>query len=185
MRLTLIASAFAALVAVPLAQADNSPQAQQKDPTMDMSNNQTYDSSMDRSKDQPKAQAKTTSTTGEKTELSPVDVKFDTDSAQIKSDADADIAAAIDWAKCNPKAALIIEGHADPRGTQEHNLVLSAARAASVRQKLVDGGVRSDRIVITVFGENGPKRATLAEARRVTVRPADVPVEAKEVQAMR
>jgi len=184
MRLTLIASAFAALVAVPLAQADNSPQAQQKDPTMDMSNNQTNDPSMDQSKDKPKAQAKDTST-GEKAELQPVDVKFDTDSAQIKSDADADIAAAIDWAKCNPKAALIIEGHADPRGTQEHNLVLSAARAASVRQKLVDGGVRSDRIVITVFGENGPKRATLAEARRVTVRPADVPVEAKEVQAMR
>ena len=184
MKFTLIASVFAALVAVPLAQADDSPQAQQKDPTMDMSNNQTNDSSLDKSKDQPKAQAKTTST-GEKAELQPVDVKFDTDSAQIKSDADADIAAAIDWAKCNPKAALIIEGHADPRGTQEHNLVLSAARAASVRQKLVDGGVRSDRIVITVFGENGPKRPTYAEARRVTVRPADVPVEAKEVQAMR
>ena len=135
--------------------------------------------SKDTSKDMSKNQK------GEAKELNPVDVHFDTDSAVLKSDADADIAAAVDWAKCNPKAALIIEGHADPRGTQDHNLILSAARAAWVRQKLVEQGVRSDRIVITVFGKNGPRRDTYAQDRRVTVRPADVPVEAKEVQAMR
>jgi outer membrane protein OmpA-like peptidoglycan-associated protein len=166
MKFTLIAGVLAALVAVPLAHADDPAKAQHKDPMMDRSNDQTSDPT----------DAKA---------LQPVDIKFDTDSAQIKSDADSDIAAAVDWAKCNPKAALIIEGHADPRGPQDHNLVLSAARAATVRQKLVDQGVRSDRIVITVFGENGPQRATYAEDRRVTVRPADVPVDAREVQAMR
>jgi len=175
MKYTLVASALAAILAVPLAQADD----QSKDMSKDQS---TTSQKEDMSQKDQSAKDQSAKDQGQ---LEPVDVLFDTDSAAIKTDADADIAAAVDWAKCNDKAALILEGHADPRGTQDYNLQLSAQRAAAVRQKLVDQGVRGDRIVITVFGKNGPRRDSFKEDRRVTLRPATVPVEATEVQAMR
>src|SRR3954466_7381349 len=106
MRFTLIASALAALMGAPLAYADDPP-----------AKSTTDTSTTTQSKDH---------ATDQMAQMDPVNVLFDTDSATIKSDADADIAAAVDWAKCNPKAALIIEGHADPRGSQDHNLELSA-----------------------------------------------------------
>ncbi len=114
-----------------------------------------------------------------------IDLLFDTDSAQLKADADSKLRDLADWAACNTKGALILEGHADPRGTQAYNMELSAKRAAAVRQKLVDMGVRSDRIVISVYGKNGPKRENYQADRRVTIRPAETPVEAAEISAMR
>jgi len=109
------------------------------------------------------------------------DLLFDTDSATLKADADSQLKSLADWAACNTKGALILEGHADPRGAQAYNMELSAKRAAAVRQKLVEMGVRSDRIVISVYGENGPKGGSLQADRRVTVRPAETPVEAAEI----
>ena len=115
----------------------------------------------------------------------PVDLLFDTDSAQLTSNAHSEILEMARWAKCNPTGAVILEGHADPRGTQKHNLVLSGERAAAVRQKLVTMGVPSDRIVIAVYGENGPRRATYREDRRVTARAATTPINADAISASR
>jgi outer membrane protein OmpA-like peptidoglycan-associated protein len=125
----------------------------------------------------------TTSTDINKVEST--DLLFDTNSATLKADAGTKLKDLADWANCNPKGALILEGHADPRGTQTYNMELSAKRAAAVREKLVAMGVRSDRIVISVYGENGPKRENLQADRRVTIRPAETPVEASEISAMR
>ena len=115
----------------------------------------------------------------------PVDVLFDTNSSQLKGDAHAELLEAARWAKCNPTGAVILEGHADPRGTQKHNLVLSGDRAAAVRQKLIRMGVPSERIVIAVFGENGPRRATYREDRRVTVRATTTPINPDAISASR
>ena len=109
------------------------------------------------------------------------DLLFDTDSATLKADADSQLKSLADWAACNTKGALILEGHADSRGTQAYNMELSAKRAAAVRQKLVEMGVRSDRIVISVYGKNGPRGENFQADRRVTVRPAETPVEAAEI----
>jgi peptidoglycan-associated lipoprotein len=115
------------------------------------------------------------------TNVESIDLLFDTDSAQLKADADTKLKSLADWAACNTKGALILEGHADPRGTQAYNMELSAKRAAAVREKLVSMGVRGDRIVISVYGENGPRGPDLQADRRVTVRPAETPVEAAEL----
>jgi outer membrane protein OmpA-like peptidoglycan-associated protein len=115
----------------------------------------------------------------------PVDLLFDTNSSQLQGDAHAQLLEAATWAKCNPNGAVILEGHADPRGTQQHNLTLSGERAAAVRQKLIKMGVPSERIVIAVYGENGPRRATYREDRRVTVRAATTPISPDAITASR
>jgi len=136
--------------------------------------------------DDPNATSDTTKTTKTTTttdinKAESTDLLFDTASADLKAGADAKLKELADWANCNPKGALILEGHADPRGTQAFNMELSAKRAATVREKLVGMGVRSDRIVISVYGENGPSMGSLQADRRVTVRPAETPVEAAEI----
>jgi outer membrane protein OmpA-like peptidoglycan-associated protein len=114
-----------------------------------------------------------------------VDLLFDTSSSDLKADARQELVTLARWAKCNEKGALILEGHADPRGTQNYNMKLSAQRAAVVRQKLIAMGVPQDRIVVTVYGKNGPSRGSLAEDRRVTVRATATPVQAKDIVATR
>jgi len=118
-------------------------------------------------------------------QIEAVDLLFDTDSATLKPGARDELVSAAQWAKCNSKGLLILEGHADPRGSQDHNMRLSADRAAVVRQRLINMGVPSDHIVITVYGENGPKRSTFAEDRRVTVRAGTRPLNPEEVTASR
>ena len=118
-------------------------------------------------------------------DLPNVDLLFDTDSSQLPSDARADLKPLAKWAKCSNNGALVLEGHADQRGTQQHNVVLSAERAGAVREKLIAMGVPSDHIIITVYGKNGPSRGSLAQDRRVTIRATDRPVQAQDIAAMR
>ncbi|HEY5928208.1 MAG TPA: OmpA family protein [Kofleriaceae bacterium] len=110
-----------------------------------------------------------------------VDLFFDTDSAMLGDDASSDLEALAKWTKCSSKNAIILEGHADPRGTKEHNLTLSGERAAQVRQRLIDMGVPSQRIVVTVYGELGDRRDSLNEDRRVTARGTDAPVDPEDL----
>jgi outer membrane protein OmpA-like peptidoglycan-associated protein len=115
-----------------------------------------------------------------------VDLLFDTASADLENGARHDLLTVARWAKCNEKGAVILEGHADPRGTQAYNMQLSGERAAAVRAKLIEMGVPSERIVITLYGENGDKKGEdLAQDRRVTVRAAAIPVQGSDITASR
>jgi peptidoglycan-associated lipoprotein len=62
------------------------------------------------------------------------------------------------YADCIKKGALrfTLEGHADERGTEEFNMVLSQKRAASVRKYLIDLGVPAGSLDTVGFGENKP-----------------------------
>ncbi len=116
----------------------------------------------------------------EQSNVQNADLFFDTASAQLSDSAKSDLWKLAQWARCNPHGAIILEGHADPRGTQNYNLKLSAERAAKVRAKLLSMGVPSDRIVITVYGENGPRRGSYREDRRVTARAVTRPIPASD-----
>ena len=48
---------------------------------------------------------------------------------------------------------VIIEGHADERGTREYNIALGERRAAAAKEFLVLQGVAGDRIEVISFGE--------------------------------
>lgn len=97
-----------------------------------------------------------------------LDVFFDTDSSEPNADNEAELEALADWARCKKTNIIKLEGHADPRGTVEHNAELSENRAKAVTDRLVELGAPRDRIVVTVYGELGEDRETMAEQRRVS-----------------
>ena len=52
--------------------------------------------------------------------------------------------------------AILIEGHADERGTREYNLALGARRAAATRDFLVARGVAANRLKTISYGKERP-----------------------------
>jgi peptidoglycan-associated lipoprotein len=60
------------------------------------------------------------------------------------------------WLQRFPTVVLVIEGHADERGTREYNLALGARRAQSVRDYLVSLGVSGARIDTISYGKERP-----------------------------
>jgi peptidoglycan-associated lipoprotein len=52
--------------------------------------------------------------------------------------------------------SLLVEGHADERGSDEYNLALSQRRAASAKRYLTYRGIAESRIEIAAFGEERP-----------------------------
>ena len=64
--------------------------------------------------------------------------------------------AQVDWLQANSGYKIIIEGHADERGTREYNLALGARRANSAREFLVSRGIESSRIQTVSFGKERP-----------------------------
>ena len=68
------------------------------------------------------------------------------------------------WLRDNSNALLLIEGHADERGTNEYNLALGQRRAKAAVDYLVGQGVRATRIEIVSYGEERPLCVQRAEA---------------------
>lgn len=60
------------------------------------------------------------------------------------------------WLKTNPSVRVEIEGHCDPRGTNEYNLALGAKRAQSAQDYLATLGVSADRLKTVSYGEEIP-----------------------------
>ncbi len=58
---------------------------------------------------------------------------------------------------------ILIEGHADERGTNEYNLALGERRAKSAINYLVAQGVLASRMTIISYGEEGPLCADKTE----------------------
>lgn len=76
--------------------------------------------------------------------------------------------------KNHPKLRIRLDGYADPRGTDEYNNVLSYYRAETVKEALIDAGVKEKRIEAYSHGSSnsrakqGDLQAYAAE-RRVTI----------------
>lgn len=54
----------------------------------------------------------------------------------------------------NPKLRVKLDGHADRRGTDEYNNVLSRERALAVKAALVESGISDERIQIVAHGSS-------------------------------
>ena len=83
-------------------------------------------------------------------------VYFDTDSHDIRADAQPLLDAQASWLQRYSQVKVRIEGNCDERGTREYNLALGARRANSVRDYLVSHGVTSDRIATISYGKEQP-----------------------------
>ena len=60
------------------------------------------------------------------------------------------------WLRENSDINVIVEGHADERGTREYNLALGERRANSAKDYLMTYGVSSDRISVLSYGKEKP-----------------------------
>jgi peptidoglycan-associated lipoprotein len=83
-------------------------------------------------------------------------VFFAFDQSTLSRNAIATLNAQVALLKANPRVRVVIEGHADERGTREYNLALGERRANSVKNFLVSKGVSSSRIKIVSYGKERP-----------------------------
>ena len=73
-------------------------------------------------------------------------VFFETDSSALTSTAQATLDKQAAWLNKYTNYRILIEGHADERGTREYNIALGARRASVVVNYLVSRGVNAQRI---------------------------------------
>ena len=84
------------------------------------------------------------------------DVFFAYDSTELSPEARATIQKNSDYMKRWASTKVMVEGHADSRGTNEYNLALGERRADVTRDYLVSLGLPTDRITIVSKGEEEP-----------------------------
>jgi outer membrane protein OmpA-like peptidoglycan-associated protein len=77
----------------------------------------------------------------------PADVLFDFDKADLRPEATPVLERVANVVRSDPKAAPVIEGHTDSKGSDQYNQALSERRAQSVRQWLVSHGVTAGMAV--------------------------------------
>jgi len=60
------------------------------------------------------------------------------------------------WLRKNSDTTVVLEGHADERGTREYNLALGERRANSAKDYLMTYGISTDRISVLSYGKERP-----------------------------
>ena len=80
-------------------------------------------------------------------------VHFTVDSTELNPEAQTILRTQAAWLSRNPGYQILVEGHADERGTREYNIALGASRAARVQQFLIGAGVPSSSIRTVSYGK--------------------------------
>lgn len=83
-------------------------------------------------------------------------VFFQVDSSTIDPTAARVLDRQAEWLQRYPRYSIVLEGHADERGTREYNIALAARRADAARNYLQSRGVPADRIRTVSFGKERP-----------------------------
>jgi len=60
------------------------------------------------------------------------------------------------WLRENSSINVVVEGHADERGTREYNLALGERRANAAKDYLITYGISADRISVISYGKERP-----------------------------
>tara|TARA_A100000164_G_C21695869_1_gene671199 strand:- start:77 stop:553 length:477 start_codon:yes stop_codon:yes gene_type:complete len=60
------------------------------------------------------------------------------------------------WLRKNSKISVVLEGHADERGTREYNLALGERRANAAKDYLMTYGISGNRISVISYGKERP-----------------------------
>ena len=61
-----------------------------------------------------------------------------------------------EWLRKNSNINVVLEGHADERGTREYNLALGERRANAARDYLMTYGISGKRISVISYGKEKP-----------------------------
>lgn len=85
-----------------------------------------------------------------------IGVNFDFASAKLKKESYPVLLYALQILQNNPDMKIEIQGHTDNVGSQESNLKLSEKRAETVRDFLINNGIKKERLSVKGFGESKP-----------------------------
>ncbi|MGH9627239.1 MAG: OmpA family protein [Bryobacteraceae bacterium] len=89
------------------------------------------------------------------------DVYFDYDRYDLREDARSTLTRNADALRTilerHPNASIILEGHADERGSAEYNLGLADRRATAAKEFLTQLGVSGDRLKTVSYGKERPQ----------------------------
>ena len=83
-------------------------------------------------------------------------VYFDFDSSELSENAQTTLNRQAAFLNVNPTLVIVVEGHADERGTREYNLALGDRRATAVRDYLLAKGLNSARVRTVSYGKERP-----------------------------
>ncbi len=86
-------------------------------------------------------------------------VFFTTDSTALSAEGRATLEAQARWLNANPQFSIIMEGHADERGTRDYNIALGERRANAAMQFLIGQGVSANRMRVVSYGKDRPVEA--------------------------
>jgi peptidoglycan-associated lipoprotein len=103
-------------------------------------------------------------------------VFFDYDKFEIKNQQAATVSDNAKYFAGQRDKKIVVEGHADERGSREYNLALGQKRAEAVKRALTAQGVSEARIESVSYGEERPRKdghdeAAWAENRRGDILP--------------
>ncbi|HIP76248.1 MAG TPA: peptidoglycan-associated lipoprotein Pal [Psychromonas hadalis] len=98
-------------------------------------------------------------------------IHFEFDQSAIPAEFTATLDAHAKMLIDNPEKKMVVEGHADEKGTPEYNIALGERRADAVVTYLENSGVSSDQLSTVSYGEEKPvnmnhNAAAQAENRR-------------------
>lgn len=83
-------------------------------------------------------------------------VFFELDSSTLNGEAQATLDRQAKWLGQHSNVNIVVEGHADERGTREYNIALGERRATAAKNYLVNSGVSAARISTISYGKERP-----------------------------
>jgi peptidoglycan-associated lipoprotein len=83
-------------------------------------------------------------------------VYFEYDSFEVMPEDRELISAHATYLAAHPEQTVVLEGHADERGSREYNIALGDQRGQSVRRMLEFQGVAPNQIQVLSYGEEKP-----------------------------
>ncbi|WP_341503548.1 peptidoglycan-associated lipoprotein Pal [Gallaecimonas sp. GXIMD4217] len=83
-------------------------------------------------------------------------IYFDFDKYDVRSEFAEILEAHAAYLRDNANVKVLIEGHADERGTPEYNIALGERRGKAVKQHLMGLGVLDSQITLVSYGEEKP-----------------------------
>tara|TARA_B110000090_G_scaffold171026_1_gene190910 strand:+ start:350 stop:904 length:555 start_codon:yes stop_codon:yes gene_type:complete len=91
-------------------------------------------------------------------------VYFDFDVSSVSSDSSALLDAHAKFLNANTGVNVLVEGHADERGTPEYNIALGERRAKAIVTYLQNMGVSAAQVTMVSYGEEKPMVKDRSEA---------------------
>ncbi|WP_286238983.1 peptidoglycan-associated lipoprotein Pal [Neptuniibacter halophilus] len=100
---------------------------------------------------------------------------FDFDKSVVRAAGFEDLEKHAAYLAANPSAQVVLEGHADERGTREYNIALGERRAKAVERFMQVNGASASQIETVSFGEEKPailghSEASWSQNRRVELK---------------